>query len=81
MDEGTDKNLDLLNMNRTLQRRLSLNSEQAMYYSFYERLVKAPTFTDFLQVLSSYFDDPSWEHPDTVNAFQRFNIMPEVLSF
>ncbi|KAL8428034.1 hypothetical protein Efla_006940 [Eimeria flavescens] len=55
---------------------LTLFSENALYYSFYLDVVRAPSW---LQALQSLLYDRRSEHPDTINALERFNIYPELL--
>jgi hypothetical protein len=58
-----------------LERRLNLYSEQAFYFSFYEDLVVAPSFTEGVLAL---LNETQSEYPDSINALERFNIYPEV---
>ena len=53
-----------------------LHSEQAFYYSYYNDLVRAPNIARGIQ---DFIEDSRSEHPDTINALQRFNIAPELI--
>ncbi|KAL8451921.1 hypothetical protein Emag_002573 [Eimeria magna] len=55
---------------------LTLFSENALYYSFYLDLVRAPSS---LQALQALIYDQRSEHPDVINALERFNIYPELV--
>ncbi|KNC82460.1 hypothetical protein SARC_05252 [Sphaeroforma arctica JP610] len=54
----------------------NLYSEQAFYYSFYDDIVKAPSFHEGVQGLTA---NTRSEYPDTINTLNRFNIYPEVI--
>eukprot|EP00049_Salpingoeca_infusionum_P007490 m.122138 g.122138 ORF g.122138 m.122138 type:complete len:813 (-) comp13719_c1_seq3:2957-5395(-) len=58
------------------QKRLKLYSEQAFYFSYAEAV--AAKSTSVWQALVSLAKDTSSEYPETVNAYARFNILPEV---
>ncbi|KAL8443005.1 hypothetical protein Emed_006999 [Eimeria media] len=55
---------------------LTLFSENALYYSFYLDVVRAPSS---LQALQALIYDQRSEHPDVINALERFNIYPELV--
>lgn len=48
---------------------------QGFYYSYYKTLVQAPSLW---QGVRSVMNDNTTEFPERINAFQRFNIFPEV---
>ncbi|XP_013191101.2 probable C-mannosyltransferase DPY19L1 [Amyelois transitella] len=58
------------------EREMSFYSESAFYYSFYKTLVEE---RPFIAGVSKLMNDQTVEYPDEVNAFNRFNIHPEVL--
>ncbi|XP_053623459.1 protein C-mannosyl-transferase DPY19L1 [Plodia interpunctella] len=58
------------------EREMSFYSESAFYYSFYKTLVEE---RPFIVGMSKLMNDQKVEYPNYVNAFNRFNIHPEVL--
>ncbi|OEH75162.1 hypothetical protein cyc_02539 [Cyclospora cayetanensis] len=58
------------------QQPLTLFSENAMYYSYYLDVIRAPSS---LQAIATLMRDQRSEHPTTINALERFNIYPELL--
>lgn len=59
-----------------LEREMSFRTEMGFYYSYYKTLVHEKPF---VAGISKLMFDKSVEHPKEVNAFNRFNIHPEVL--
>ncbi|SCD22400.1 C-mannosyltransferase, putative [Plasmodium ovale] len=57
------------------EQKLSLYSEEAFYFSFYDDIVKSDSYWEGINLLIN--DDRS-EHPDTINAIRRFNVYPEI---
>ncbi|XP_026192178.1 uncharacterized protein LOC34619379 [Cyclospora cayetanensis] len=55
------------------QQPLTLFSENAMYYSYYLDVIRAPSS---LQAIATLMRDQRSEHPTTINALERFNIYP-----
>lgn len=60
----------------TLQQELNLFSENAFYYSFYRQILEARTLNDAIKALQK---DDRTEHPEVIDALERFNVMPELL--
>lgn len=60
----------------TLEREMSLRTEMGFYYSYYKQLVETRPFMAGLVRMSK---DRLVEYPTEVNAFNRFNILPEVI--
>ncbi|CAD5222573.1 unnamed protein product [Bursaphelenchus xylophilus] len=58
-----------------LEREMSYRTEMGLYFSYYKRIVNAPSFLDGLK--SIMYDDRI-EAGHTINALQRFNLYPEV---
>lgn len=54
---------------------LTLFSENAHYYSFYLDVVRAPSS---IQAVEALVHDRRSEHPDVINALERFNVYPEL---
>ncbi|KAL4714815.1 hypothetical protein ACJJTC_002674 [Scirpophaga incertulas] len=59
-----------------LEREMSLRTEMGFYYSYYKTLVQDYPFTTGI---TRIMYDKLVEHPKEVNAFNRFNIHPEVI--
>ncbi|MFA4826785.1 MAG: hypothetical protein WC596_00815 [Candidatus Shapirobacteria bacterium] len=53
-----------------------LYSENAFYYSFYERLAKTTNWVEEVNRLKS---DNSVQYPEKINVFSKYNIGPEIL--
>ncbi|KAK3886747.1 hypothetical protein Pcinc_009123 [Petrolisthes cinctipes] len=75
--------LDILHENqlwfsniKEVEREISFRTEQALYYSHYKHLVNSPTWR---QGLSELKEDNGTEFGRTINAFHRFNILPELI--
>ncbi|KAK4305152.1 hypothetical protein Pmani_022954 [Petrolisthes manimaculis] len=75
--------LDILHENqlwfsniKEVEREISFRTEQALYYSHYKHLVNSPTWR---QGLSELQNDNGTEFGRTINAFHRFNILPELI--
>ncbi|OII77671.1 hypothetical protein cand_014870 [Cryptosporidium andersoni] len=58
------------------EQKLTLFSESAFYYSFYEDIINSPTIYDGIYRL---LKDNRSEYPDVINALSRFNIFQELL--
>eukprot|EP00041_Stephanoeca_diplocostata_P005504 m.63048 g.63048 ORF g.63048 m.63048 type:complete len:223 (-) comp15823_c0_seq10:96-764(-) len=68
-----------------VERELSLQSEQAHYYSYYKQFVhqlKARPESSFFTAAANATADLLWdtttEYPDTINVIERFTIYPEI---
>ncbi|XP_023949283.1 probable C-mannosyltransferase DPY19L1 [Bicyclus anynana] len=59
-----------------LEREMSLRTEMGFYYSYYKTIVQEKPYIAGIYKL---FYDKLVEYPKEVNAFNRFNIHPEVL--
>jgi hypothetical protein len=59
-----------------VEREMSFRTEMGLYYSYYKTIVTAPTLREGLHQITS---DNTTEFPTTLNALQRFNILPEVV--
>ncbi|XP_068625984.1 protein C-mannosyl-transferase DPY19L1 [Battus philenor] len=68
-----DRNFSYLS---DLEREMSLRTEMGFYYSYYKTIVEE---TPFISGISKLMYDKLVEHPNEVNAFNRFNIHPEVI--
>ncbi|CAG0912931.1 unnamed protein product [Notodromas monacha] len=60
----------------TMEREMSLKTEMGFYYKFYKKLTREKDA--FWSVLESFRNDTGTEFPNVINAFQRFNLFPEV---
>lgn len=58
-----------------LEREMSLRTEMGFYYSYYKTVVEAVPIAN---TLAQLLYDRLVEYPNDVNAFNRFNIYPEV---
>ncbi|XP_041989068.1 probable C-mannosyltransferase DPY19L1 [Aricia agestis] len=59
-----------------LEREMSLRTEMGFYYSYYKTVVESNPFSN---TLAQLMYDRLVEYPKEVNAFNRFNIYPEVM--
>ncbi|CAK1587821.1 unnamed protein product [Parnassius mnemosyne] len=59
-----------------LEREMSLRTEMGFYYSYYKTIVEE---RPFIAGISKLMYDRLVEYPKEVNAFNRFNIHPEVI--
>ncbi|XP_049883578.1 LOW QUALITY PROTEIN: probable C-mannosyltransferase DPY19L1 [Pectinophora gossypiella] len=59
-----------------LEREMSLRTEMGFYYSYYKTVVQE---RPFIAGISKLMYDRLVEYPKDVNAFNRFNIHPEVI--
>ncbi|KAI5639286.1 hypothetical protein NE865_08146 [Phthorimaea operculella] len=59
-----------------LERELTLRTEMGFYYSYYKTVVEE---RPFLAAITRLMYDRQVEYPKEVNAFNRFNIHPEVI--
>ncbi|XP_013143702.1 PREDICTED: probable C-mannosyltransferase DPY19L1 [Papilio polytes] len=68
-----DRNFSYLS---DLEREMSLRTEMGFYYSYYKTVVEE---IPYIAGISKIMYDKLVEYPNEVNAFNRFNIFPEVL--
>ncbi|KPJ16375.1 Protein dumpy-19 [Papilio machaon] len=68
-----DRNFSYLS---DLEREMSLRTEMGFYYSYYKTIVEE---IPFIAGISKIMYDKLVEYPNEVNAFNRFNIYPEVV--
>uniref|UniRef100_A0A2H1VG96 SFRICE_004681 n=1 Tax=Spodoptera frugiperda TaxID=7108 RepID=A0A2H1VG96_SPOFR len=59
-----------------MEREMSLRTEMGFYYSYYKTMVEEKPF---IAGISKLMYDRLVEYPKDVNAFNRFNIYPEVI--
>lgn len=59
-----------------LEREMSFRSEQGFYYSYYKTIVEEEPY---VAAITRIMYDKHVEYPNEVNAFNRFNIIPEVI--
>lgn len=70
-----DRNFSYLS---ELEREMSFRTEMGFYYSYYKTVVEEKPF---IAAVSKLMYDRLVEYPKDVNAFNRFNIHPEVSLF
>ncbi|XP_038221527.1 probable C-mannosyltransferase DPY19L1 isoform X2 [Zerene cesonia] len=68
-----DRNFSYLS---DLEREMSFRTEMGFYYSYYKTVVEEKPF---IAGISKLMYDKTVEYPKEVNAFNRFNIHPEVI--
>ncbi|XP_013174495.1 PREDICTED: probable C-mannosyltransferase DPY19L1 [Papilio xuthus] len=68
-----DRNFSYLS---DLEREMSLRTEMGFYYSYYKTIVEE---IPYIAGISKIMYDKLVEYPKEVNAFNRFNIFPEVI--
>lgn len=59
-----------------LERQLLFRDEGALYYYFYQTIAEAK---DFPTGLNNVFYNNYTEYPNTINAVERFSILPEIV--
>ncbi|KAH8738931.1 hypothetical protein FG386_000797 [Cryptosporidium ryanae] len=59
------------------EQKMSLFSETAFYYSFYEEIVNS-SGNIFITIMDKMIFDRRTEYPDTINSISRFNIYQEI---
>lgn len=59
-----------------LERQMLFRDEGALYYYFYQTIAEAK---DFPTGLHNIFYNNFTEFPNTINAIERFNVLPEIV--
>lgn len=59
-----------------IERQMLFRDEGALYYYYYQTIAEA---RDFQTGLNNIFSNNFTEYPNTVNALERFNILPEIV--
>lgn len=59
-----------------LERQMLFRDEGALYYYFYQTIAEAK---DFPTGLHNIFYNNFTEYPNTINAIERFNVLPEIV--